>query len=40
MMRWAGTEGRSPLSDFVREAFGILAAGLAEPAPSHQKAPK
>lgn len=40
MMRWAAADGLSPLSDFVREAFGLLAAGLAEPAPTHQKAPR
>ena len=49
MMRWAGTDapdedhgGRGEtrqLSDFVGEAFGILATGLAESAPTHQEAP-
>jgi AcrR family transcriptional regulator len=39
MIRWAGADGRRQLFDFVSEAFGILAAGLAEPAPTHQKAP-
>lgn len=40
MIRWAGADGFLQLSDFVREAFGILAAGLAEPAPTHQEAPR
>ncbi|MEU4238159.1 TetR family transcriptional regulator [Actinoplanes sp. NPDC026619] len=37
MMRWttAGPDGR--LSDLVREAFGMLAAGLADPAPTDEE---
>jgi hypothetical protein len=31
MTRWAGADGRRPLADFVHEAFGVLATGLAEP---------
>jgi AcrR family transcriptional regulator len=32
MMRWAGCDGRRPLTEFVDEAFGVLATGLADPA--------
>ena len=31
MMRWCAADGRLPLADFVHEAFGVLAAGLAHP---------
>jgi AcrR family transcriptional regulator len=37
MIRWAGTDDGRQLTDFVREAFGILAAGLAEPAPTNEE---
>jgi len=33
MMRWAACDGDRPLTEFVYEAFGILAAGLADPTP-------
>jgi AcrR family transcriptional regulator len=31
MMRWAADDGAEPFSDFVHEAFGVLATGLADP---------
>ena len=31
MMRWAASGGDRPLTELVSEAFGILAAGLADP---------
>jgi len=37
MIRWAGADDGRQLSDFVREAFGILAAGLAEPPPTDEE---
>ncbi|MET0425400.1 MAG: TetR/AcrR family transcriptional regulator [Actinoplanes sp.] len=37
MMRWAAAEDGRLLDDFVREAFGHLAAGLAQPAPSTEE---
>jgi AcrR family transcriptional regulator len=33
MMRWAVARDGRPLIDFAQEAFGLLAAGLHEPAP-------
>jgi AcrR family transcriptional regulator len=32
MLRWAGCGGARPLTEFVDEAFGVLATGLADPA--------
>jgi AcrR family transcriptional regulator len=31
MIRWAGCDGARPLADFIDEAFGMLATGLADP---------
>ena len=31
MMRWAAVDGTRTLSDFVHEAFGLLAGGLTDP---------
>jgi AcrR family transcriptional regulator len=31
IMRWAAADGTRPLSDFVHEAFGMLAGGLIDP---------
>ncbi|WP_240669706.1 TetR family transcriptional regulator [Actinoplanes solisilvae] len=39
MMRWA-TSGDTDLHDLVREAFDVLAVGLAAPAPTHEEVSK
>ncbi|GAA2613074.1 TetR/AcrR family transcriptional regulator [Paractinoplanes durhamensis] len=37
MMRWSAAGPDHRLADFVCEAFGLLAAGLAHPVPTHQE---
>jgi AcrR family transcriptional regulator len=37
MMRWATAGDGDDLHDLVREAFGVLAAGLAATAPTHEE---
>jgi AcrR family transcriptional regulator len=37
MLRWAAGDGGRPLSELVNEAFGMLAAGLTDPAPTNEE---